>query len=158
MASLNFKASAVELQPRNSYNALPEGDYEMIVTRSDTKPTKAGNGHYLELEMQIIGGSFSGRRHWERLNLDNRSQQTVKIAQEQLARLCMAVGLDEIQDSEELHDRAFIATLGIDKKDATRNVVWDYKPAEGAAPAPVPAVAAKPAAVAAPAKSQRPWG
>jgi hypothetical protein len=155
MASLNFKASNVELTER-SYDALPEGDYEMIVTKSDTKPTKAGNGHYLELEMQIIAGQFSGRRHWERLNLDNPSQRTVKIAQEQLARLCMAVGLDEIQDSEELHDRAFIATLGIDKKDATRNVVWDYKPAEGASPAP--ATAAKPAAAAAPAKSARPWG
>ena len=155
MASLNFKASNVELTKR-SYDALPEGEYEMIVTKSDTKPTKAGNGHYLELEMQIIAGQFSGRRHWERLNLDNPSQQTVKIAQEQLARLCMAMGLDEIQDSEELHDRAFIATLGIDKKDATRNMVWDYKPAEGAAPAP--ATAAKPAAAAAPAKSARPWG
>jgi hypothetical protein len=155
MASLNFKASNVELTER-SYDALPEGDYEMIVTKSDTKPTKAGNGHYLELEMQIIAGQFSGRRHWERLNLDNPSQRTVKIAQEQLARLCMAMGLDEIQDSEELHDRAFIATLGIDKKDATRNVVWDYKPAEGASPAPAPA--AKPAAAAAPAKSARPWG
>ncbi|NBV88124.1 MAG: DUF669 domain-containing protein [Betaproteobacteria bacterium] len=135
-----------------------ERDYEMIVTKSDTKPTKAGNGTYLKLEMQIVAGPFSGRRHWENLNLDNPSQQTVKIAQEQLARLCMAVGLDEIQDSEELHDRAFIATIGIDKKDPTRNVIWDYKPAEGAAPAPAPAVAAKPAAVAAPVKSQRPWG
>ena len=86
MAQLNFKASNVEITPR-SYEALPEGDYEMIVTKSDTKPTKAGNGHYLELEMQIVAGPFSGRRHWERLNLDNLSQQTVKIAQEQLARL-----------------------------------------------------------------------
>ena len=153
MAQLNFKASNVEITPR-SYEALPEGDYEMIVTKSDTKPTKAGNGHYLELEMQIVAGPFSGRRHWERLNLDNLSQQTVKIAQEQLARLCMAVGLDEIQDSDELHDRAFIATIGIDKKDATRNVVWDYKPAAATAAAP----AVKPAAAAAPAKSQRPWG
>jgi len=89
------------------------------------------------------------------LNLDNLSQQTVKIAQEQLARLCMAVGLDEIEDSEELHDRAFIATVGIDKKDATRNVIWDYKPAAATAAAPVQV---KPAAVAAPTKSQRPWG
>jgi len=154
MAQLNFKASNVEITPR-SYEALPEGDYEMIVTKSDTKPTKAGNGHYLELEMQIVAGPFSGRRHWERLNLDNLSQQTVKIAQEQLARLCMAVGLDDVADSEELHDRAFIATVGIDKKDATRNVIWDYKPAAATAAAPVQV---KPAAVAAPAKSQRPWG
>lgn len=151
MAQLNFNASNVEITPR-SYEPLPAGDYEMIILRSDTKPTKAGNGHYLELEMQIIGGAFSGRRHWERLNLDNSSHKTVQIANEQLAKLCMAVGLEQVEDSEELHDKAFICTIGIDKKDPTRNVIWDYKPADGPAPAP----AAKPAAVAAPAAAGRP--
>jgi hypothetical protein len=149
MAQLNFNASNVEITERG---VLPAGDYEMIIIKSDTKPTKAGNGHYLELEMQVIGGAFSGRRYWERLNLNNPNQQAVKIAEEQLARLCKAIGLEQVEDSEELHDKAFIATIGIDKKDPTRNVVWDYQPVDGAAPAP----AAKPAAVAAPAAAGRP--
>jgi hypothetical protein len=157
MATLNFKASAVEITDR-SYDPLPEGDYEMMVVKSASKATRAGNGHYLELEMQVISGNYSGRRHWERLNLDNPSEKTVKIAQEQLAKLCMALGLDDVSDSEELHDRPFIAEIGIDSKDAKSNRIYDYKSAEGAAPAPAPAVAAKPAAVAAPAKSARPWG
>lgn len=159
MAIINFKASEIEITER-SYGPLPEGDYEMMVVKSTTKATKAGNGHYLELEMQIISGDHSGRRHWERLNLDNPSQKTVQIAKEQLARLCMALGLDDVQDSEELHDRPFIAEIGLDSKDPTSNRIYDYKPADGAAAAP--AVAAKPAAVAAKpapaAKSARPWG
>lgn len=158
MASLNFKASNIQFEERtNSFDPLPAGEYEMMITKSATKPTKSGNGSYLELEMQVIGGDHSGRRHWERLNLDNPSQQTVKIAQEQLARLCVALGLDEVNDSEELHDASFIAEIGIDKKDPTRNVIWGYKSA-GAAPAPKPAPPARPAPAAAPGKNARPWG
>lgn len=153
MAQLNFKASSIEIseRPSGAYGPLPAGEYEMIITRSATKPTKAGNGSYLELEMQVVSGPASGRRHWERLNLDNPSHQTVKIAQEQLAKLCVALGLDEVNDSDELHDISFIAEIGIDKKDDQRNVIWGYAPAMKAAPKP----AAKPAA---PVNNKRPWG
>jgi hypothetical protein len=160
MASLNFKASAIQFEERapKTYDPLPAGDYEMMITASSTKQVKAPKtGSYLELEMQVISGEHSGRRHWERLNLDNPSQQTVKIAQEQLARLCMALRLDNVEDSVELHDTPFVAEVGIDKKDPTRNVIWNYRAAVDA-PAAKPAAPAKPAPAAAPAKSARPWG
>lgn len=154
MAKINFDATQIAITER-AYSPLPDGEYEMMVIKSDTKSTRAGNGHYLELEMQVLSGNHSGRRHWERLNLDNPSQKTVEIAKEQLARLCHALGLPHVDDSEELHDRPFIAVVSIDKKDPTSNRIYDFKPVEGAAPT---AVAVKPAAVAAPAKSSRPWG
>lgn len=156
MAQINFKASSVQIEERSSnFGPLPAGDYEMMIVKSDTKATKAGTGHYLECEMHILSGEHSGRRHWERFNLDNPNAQAVKIAQESLARLCAAIGVDEVDDSEQLHDQPFIAEIGIDKKDDTRNVIWNYKPAMDV-PAAKPA--AKPAASAAPAKSARPWG
>ena len=161
MAQLNFRASAIQVEERTSnFEPLPAGEYEMMIVKSENRATKAGTGHYLELEMHVIGGQHSGRRHWERLNLDNPNAQTVKIAQEQLARLCMALGIDEVNDSEDLHDRAFVTEIGIDKKDPTRNVIWGYKAlaAEPAKPAAKPAAPARPAAAAAPAKFARPWG
>jgi hypothetical protein len=158
MATLNFKASSIEVTERSStYEPLPAGHYEMMITKSASKPTKSGNGSYLELEMQVIDGDHSGRRHWERLNLDNPNHQTVKIAQEQLARLCAALGVDEVNDSEELHDQPFIAEVGIDKKDPSKNVIWNYRDAGVNVPKAA-APAKKPAPVAAPAKSARPWG
>lgn len=164
MPALNFKASEIQFEERGSgtYGPLPAGEYEVMIVKSDTKNTKSGNGSYLELEMHVISGEHTGRRHWERLNLDNSSLQTVKIAQEQLARLCVALGLDQVNDSEELHDKPFVAEFALDKKDATRNVIWGYRaisgapvsPAKLATPAtpkaPPPAAAVKPAA--------RPWG
>ena len=159
MASLNFKASSIQIEERTtSYGPLPAGEYEMMVVKSSTKPTKSGNGSYLELEMHVISGDQTGRRHWERLNLDNPSLQTVKIAEEQLARLCMALGLDEVDDSEQLHDKAFVAEVGIDKKDDQRNVIWNYRAIAGAPVSPAKLKTTPPPAAAAPAKSARPWG
>jgi len=159
MASLNFKASSIQIEERTtSYGPLPAGEYEMMVVKSTTKPTKNGNGSYLELEMHIISGEHTGRRHWERLNLDNPSLQTVKIAQEQLARLCVALGLDEVDDSEQMHDKAFVAEVGIDKKDSTRNVIWGYRAITGAPVSPAKLKTTTPPPAAAPAKSARPWG
>jgi hypothetical protein len=158
MAQLNFKASNIVIEERTggTYGPLPAGDYEMMIVKSDTKATKANNGHYLECEMHVISGEHSGRRHWERFNLDNPNPQAVKIAQESLARLCAAIGVDEVDDSEQLHDRPFIAEIGIDKKDDTRNVIWNYK---SALETTKPVVNNhKPAPSAAPAKSARPWG
>ena len=159
MALINFKASSVQIEERsNSFAPLPAGEYEMMIVKSETKPTKANNGHYLELEMHVISGQHSGRRHWERLNLDNPNAQAVKIAQESLAKLCMAIGIDDVEDSVALHDQPFVAEIGIDKKDDTRNVIWGYKVLgayiNNAKPKPAPA----PAASAAPAKSAKPWG
>lgn len=157
MALINFKASSVQIEERsNSYGPLPAGDYEMMIVKSETKPTKALTGHYLELEMHVISGEHSGRRHWERLNLDNPNAQAVKIAQESLAKLCMAIGLDDVEDSEQLHDQPFVAEIGIDKKDDQRNVIWGYKSIGGLAAKPKAAPA--PAPTAAPAKAAKPWG
>lgn len=157
MAQLNFKASAITIEDRPGFGPLPAGDYEMMIVKSETKATKAGTGHYLECEMHVLSGAHSGRRHWERFNLDNPNQQAVKIAEESLAKLCNAIGVDDVGDSEDLHDQPFIAEIGIDKKDDQRNVIWNYK-SSGAAPTFKSAAPAKPAASAAPAKSAKPWG
>lgn len=159
MALINFKASAVQIEERsNSFGPLPAGEYEMMIVKSETKPTKSANGHYLELEMHVVSGQHSGRRHWERLNLDNPNQQAVKIAQESLAKLCMALNIDDVEDSEQLHDQVFIAEIGIDKKDDTRNVIWGYQGVGGNINNVKPKAPAAPAPSAAPAKAAKPWG
>lgn len=156
MANFNFNASTVEpMQPR-SYGPLPAGDYEMIIVKSDVKPTKAGNGHYLELEMQVLSGEHSGRRHWERLNVDNPNKTAQDIAEAALASLCFAVGVTDVNDTTQLHDIPFIAHIEIDRKEPDRNKIMGYVNAGAAAVAAVPAKApaAKPAAAA---PSRKPW-
>lgn len=155
MATFNFNAAGIEpMQPR-SFGPLPAGDYEMIITKSDVKPTKAGTGHYLELEMQVVAGEHSGRRHWERLNVDNLNKTAEEIAKQALAALCFAVNVPDMTDTAQLHDIVFTAHVEIDRKEPDRNRITGYATAGAAKPAaPAPRPAA-PAAAAAP--GRKPW-
>jgi len=155
MALFNFNAASVEPMPSRSFEPLPKGDYEMMIVKSDVKPTQAGTGHYIELEMHVLGGEHSGRRIWERLNIDNPNKTAQDIASAALASLCYAVGVQDMTETEQLHDIPFVAHIEIDKKDPTRNRVMGYATAGAAAPKAA-APAARPAAAAAPAK--KPWG
>lgn len=154
MPSFSFNAAAIEPQAPRQFSPLPAGLYEMIVVKSDIKPTKAGTGHYLELEMQVVEGEHSGRRHWERLNVDNPNKQAEDIAKAALSALCKAIDMSDITDTEELHDRPFVAHVEIDRKEPDRNRITFYSAVASAAPAARPAASPKPAAAGA---AKRPW-
>lgn len=154
MAQFRFSAATVEPQQPRTYEPLPKGDYEMIITDSTVKPTKAGDGHYIELVMQVISGEHSGRRHYERLNVDNPNKTAQDIAERALASLMHAVGKPDMTDTTELHDIPFVAVVDIDRKDPTRNRILGYEAALTAKPA---APAARPAVAPAAAAGKRPW-
>jgi hypothetical protein len=154
MAKFDFNAASVEPMQSRSFDPLPKGDYEMMIVKSDVKSTQAGTGHYIELEMHVLGGEHSGRRIWERLNIDNPNKTAQDISQAALAALCHAVNVPDMSETEQLHDIPFVAHIEIDKKDPTRNRVMGY--VGTTAPAPKAAPVAKPAA-AAPA-NKKPWG
>ena len=109
------------------------------MTGTDLKPTKAGNGEYIELTIEIMDGEFSGRKIWERLNVNNPSEQTVQIARSQLNQLATALGQVPLKDTDQLLEIPFTLTLDIDRKDNTRNRVMGYSSASSA-----PRKAAKP--------------
>lgn len=81
---------------------LPSGEYLAQIVASDMKPTKTG-GEYLELEYQVIDGEMKGRKHWERLNLVNKSDKVVEIANRQFASIREATGVANPTQSEQLH-------------------------------------------------------
>ena len=154
MALFNFNAASVEPMQSRSFEPLPKGDYEMMIVKSDVKPTQAGTGHYIELEMHVLAGEHSGRRMWERLNVDNPNKTAQDIANAALASLCYAIGLSDMTETEQLHDQPFVAHVEIDKKDQSRNRIMGY--ATAGAPAPKAAAPAARPAASAPAK--KPWG
>ena len=145
MADLRgFDAQTVE--PNDSFDPIPNGDYLCIITTSEMKPTKAGDGAYLELELQVIEGPYQGRKLWDRLNLNNANETTVKIAKGTLSAICRAVGVLQPTDSCELHDLPLVAKVACRKRDDTEeltNVIKSYKKrdAEAAVPASSPAPA-----------------
>ena len=128
MPEINFDLSGYEMSAPQSFDPMPPGDYITIVTNSELKDTKAGDGQYIELTMQIVDGPFSGRRHWERLNIINKNEKTQEIARK-------ACGVPNAKNTEETHDVPFTMVLYLDRKEPTRNRIMGYSPA-GAAQAP----------------------
>ena len=110
MADLQgFDASTVE--PATEFEAIPAGKYLAAITSSEMKRTKANDGSFLELTMEVIEGEFKGRRLWARLNLDNRNQTAVRIARAELSSICRAVGVMAPKDSCELHNIPILVTV-----------------------------------------------
>lgn len=133
MATINFDSTNIDPAPR--FDPIPAGDYPAIVTASQMKQTKTGTGSYLELELQIQDGEFSGRKLFDRLNLDNENRQTVEIAQRQLSQICHAVGVLQVADSEQLHFKPLTAIVALKPAKgeySASNEVKGYKAAQGA--------------------------
>lgn len=148
MPLIDFDVSTYEAPKRTSFEPLPPGDYNAMITDSQMKVTKSGTGEYLELTIQIIDGAHSGRRLWERLNVFNANKTAEEIGRSQLNGIKQACGVEKLEESEQLHDIPFVLSLDIDRRDATRNKIMGYTAAKGAAKA----VSAAPAV-----SNKKPW-
>ncbi|CAB4166190.1 Protein of unknown function DUF669 [uncultured Caudovirales phage] len=155
MAEFSFNAQAHTPASNPVRSPLPKGTYQAIVMDSAIKPTKAGTGQYIELTLQVVDGPHAGRRLWDRLNVSNPNKQAEDIALAQLQSLCQAVGVTNMTDTFQLHDRPFTVSVDIDRKEPDRNRIVSYLSSAWADNVPPSARPAPPAASAAAAK--KPW-
>ncbi|MEK9896210.1 MAG: DUF669 domain-containing protein [Burkholderiaceae bacterium] len=161
MTSFAFDVtSAPDLAPAPSkYGPIPAGDYKAMITDSEMKPTRAGTGQYLQLVWEITEGQHTDRKIWDRLNLVNPNPTAVDIAKRDLASIMRAVGLDKIDDTEQLHYKEVMITVTVRKGDngyEDSNEIKAYAPAGRSAPA-APAAVATPAAAPASVPGKKPW-
>lgn len=155
MATMDFNAANVE--PNSPFEPIPNDKYRAAITESEIKPTKNGNGRYLQLVWEVLEGPFKGRKIWDRLNIDNPNQQAQEIAQRTLSAICRAAGVLHVKDSQQLHDKPVFITVVV-KQDSgyePRNDIKKYEPVEGAAAQPAAATAAPAATASAPAWARK---
>lgn len=157
MAQLQFNAQDVSPEPQ--FSPLPNGEYPVVIVESEMKPTKSGDGEYLQLVLEVFDGPYKGRRLWERLNLVNNNTTAVEIAQRALSQICHAVKHLNLQDTVELHNKPLVAKVvvrpasgGYDES----NEVKEYKAYGGTESAPAPTPSQQPAPVAAAGASNKP--
>ena len=159
MGNLNFDATAVA--PATPFELLPAGEYIAAIGESELKDTSAGTGKYLQVVWQILEGAHEGRKLWQRMNIANPNATAQEIGQRELSAICHAVGVLQVADSTELHDKPCLIKITIrpprDKYDAS-NEVKSVHPLDGARPsAPqAPAWTPPPPAAQAP-KTAAPW-
>ena len=100
-------------KPMDDFTPIPVGDYKAVITESEIKPTKAGDGQYLNLRVEIIKGEYQGRIIFVILNLWNPNPKAVEIANRELATIVAAVNKPGAQNSEELHNIPMTVKVGI---------------------------------------------
>jgi len=118
----------------SDFGIMPTDDiYLGHIKKSEIKKTKAGTG--LRLNMQVLieeskknEEKYKGRLVFIGLNIKNPSEQAVAISQKELASICDAVGVEEVEDSEELHDISFGFKMKVEKSEGydDKNVINSY--------------------------------
>ena len=124
-----FDASKVEPA---GYEAVPAGKYQAVIVHSESKPTKSGDGEYLQLQIKIEGPTHAGRVVIDRLNLRNPNVKAVEIAKGTLSSICRAVNVMAPSDSSELHGKTLTVRIICreDEEGRVWNEVKGYGPAE----------------------------
>lgn len=118
---------AREVEPMDDFEPVPAGSYVAIIVGSELKATKAGDGQYLELELEIADGAYKGRKLWDRLCLKHSNPLAVKIARAQLAGICKAVQVVTPSDSHELHDVPLQVKVGMKRREDTGELANEVK-------------------------------
>ena len=155
MARMNFDASAVEL-PEGEYTSkydepVPDGSYLAEIVDQDEKENSKKSGRFVHVKWEIAEGEHLGRWIPEWINyIHKHSEVTQRIGEQQLKKLCDALGIDKVSDTDELQGKRAIITVGTDKNDKSRNVVFAYEPVQQSAPAPAPKTESE-------APASRPW-
>lgn len=112
MADLGMQFDATQVEPNTGPPPpLPTDWYNIMITESEMKATKAGDGGYLELTLKVLDGPYAGRLAWDRLNLYNQNPVAVEIAQKTLSAICHAVGVFQVTDSQVLHGKPLMARI-----------------------------------------------
>tara|TARA_Y100000593_G_scaffold80757_1_gene150837 strand:+ start:1029 stop:1508 length:480 start_codon:yes stop_codon:yes gene_type:complete len=119
----------------NDFDAIPAGDYSLIVKGTEVKKTKAGTGQILSVEYEVLDGECIGRKLFGNFNLVNPNRQAVDIGRKQLAQLSQAVGIrGPLRDSAQLHDVPFRAVVICKKSEqyGMQNEIRKYLPMSAA--------------------------
>ena len=152
--------NANEIEPNKPLDVLPPGKYKVVISESESKDTKSGNGSYLSLTLTVIDGEHLGRKLFDRLNLNNPNPTTVEIAKKTLSAICRATGVLTPQHSSDLHDIPLIAVVKVQPPKGeydAKNEVKGYESCiGGTSPVTVPSGGAK-TSPPAPDKAAPPW-
>lgn len=127
MAIININFADVDEKSQGS-SALPAGDYNVFVVRSEDKTTSTGS-HQVSLFLEVADGPLAGRRTWINLVYATANGSPVNRDGKQLLgaihlkRIAIACGVDASRglDLDLLPNKPFRATLVLTKDNQNRD-------------------------------------
>ncbi len=139
----------------NDFDALPKGNYEVVVRDTLSKPSSTGK-EMIKLELQVTSGPYANRVLFNYIVFSTDNPKAMRMTLNRLAALGLTREFIATQKpsvghiAELLVGRKAIAQVGIQESGEYKgsNEVKGLKPLEGAdQAAPVAVAAAKPAGV-----------
>ncbi|ESX78266.1 MULTISPECIES: DUF669 domain-containing protein [unclassified Mesorhizobium] len=122
MAVLGKKFNAQEHDTDNQagdFEDLPAGILRFEIEASDvveTGPENARTGNGMKYTANVLApAEIEGRKFFGFINLENDNAQAQEIGQKEFACLCRAIGVSEVEDTEELHLKSYTVKLGMGK-------------------------------------------
>jgi hypothetical protein len=151
LAGLGRKYTAGDVDT-DQREELPAGIYKLEIESTDiveTGPEDARTGNGLKYTANVLEPeSLKGRKFFGFINLENKNDEAQRIGQQEFACLRRACGIEDIEDSEELHFIGYTVKLAMGnpskKKNADGTPVYParltvkryYFPDEGNLPEP----------------------
>jgi len=99
----------------SGFEPIPANWYEAEITKSEIKKTKDGNGKYISLCFKVLDDeNYANRLIYTNLNIVNKSEVAVKIAQSDLKAICGAVDHEgDLEDTEDLHNKPMLIKVSV---------------------------------------------
>ena len=143
-------------EQQNNYDPIPEGWYDVVISKAEVKPTKDSTGQYISIRYDVTGPTHQGRVVFSIVNIKNKSPEAENIGRQQLGSIMRAIGLTRVDDTDQLIGGRLQAKVTIRKQDGydPTNDVRGYKAIDGAV-LPSASVAKEPAGVTG--KASPPW-
>jgi len=120
-----INTAEVEMTGRGT---LPDGEYVVMIDHQEVKTTKAGNGRYISMQLEVQTGDYKNRKIFANYNIENPNPVAVEIAMNELGMIAKCVGLPTLQNTADLMGKPFIVRTQV-KND--RVEIVEYKPAGG---------------------------
>ena len=145
MADLGYNSAPEQDAPghKAGFEIVEPGWKKAVITASEVKDTKAGNGKILNFTYEIQDGT--GRTLTDRLNIVNPSEVAQKIGRGALGKIALAVGhKGALTRTEPLHGRPFEVKVTIEEFESNTepgkmlksNKCEDYRSVQAASAAP----------------------
>lgn len=108
--------STDDLPEDETFDPVPEGEYNLRVDDVDVKENNDGNGHYLRVETEVLGPEYDGRKVFENITIDHdNAPDAEEIGRRQLRNLAEATNTDDVLTNvESLIGGQFTARVTID--------------------------------------------
>lgn len=74
----------------DNFDALPIGQYRVMINRVEDKPTKDGTGDYLNFELEVVEGPCQNRKLWDIVNYKNKNPKAEEIGWKTLCSITEA--------------------------------------------------------------------